>query len=104
MFIVRTKMKTKVKACVRSGTCCRIGPCGYGQWDEINSKCKFLVENQGGLHECGIYEQIIQDPASVDSPAFGFGCCSNIGNVARNQIIAKRFNGKEQLIEIEMTF
>jgi hypothetical protein len=80
----------KPKCCVFCGECCKASACGFGEWDRDNNQCKHLVpfDYEGlTLYRCGIYEEIIKDPTSVASPAFGAGCCRTLCNEARNKII-----------------
>ena len=66
-----------MSACVRSGWCCKQGVCPYGVWDASLQQCQFLIiENK--QYACAKYEEIIKDPLSEFSPAFGAGCSSNL--------------------------
>ncbi|MDK9790653.1 hypothetical protein [Vibrio sp. D431a] len=93
--------KMMVKACVRSGMCCKKTPCGYGEWNEDHTQCAFLEVDDKGLHGCGKYEEISKDPNSIYSPAFGYGCCMSIGNSARDEIIQTHHNGVIPYVEID---
>lgn len=90
-----------VQACVRSGMCCKIAACGYGKWDNQKKQCTYLLEEDDDLHGCGKYDEIIKDPSSIYSPAFGQGCCSSLGNEARNKIIKEKYDGQIPIIEID---
>lgn len=93
--------KVSVKACVRSGFCCKKTPCGYGEWNEDKTQCAYLTVDEQGLHACEKYEDISKDPFSKFSPAFGYGCCMSIGNTDRDKIIAKHYDGEIPYIEID---
>jgi hypothetical protein len=78
------------KPCVFCGECCKTSACGFGEWDEENNQCAYLVPfylSEVTLYRCGIIEEIIKDPTSSTSPAFGAGCCRTLCNEARNKII-----------------
>lgn len=91
-----------VKACLRSGFCCKKGPCGFGHSiSPTNPQCAFLIEHDDKTTSCGKYEEISKDPSSKFSPAFGSGCCMPLFNEARKQILQRDFKGVEQYIEIE---
>lgn len=91
----------KVKACVRSGECCKASPCGFGHWNKERTQCTHLAGEKAGEHYCGIYEDIIKDPTSVVSPAFGSGCCRTLGNTARMDIIKEKYDGVIPTVEIK---
>lgn len=90
-----------VKSCVRSGVCCKTSACGFGEWDDKLSQCKFLEFDANGLANCGNYDEIIKDPSSVFSPAFGAGCCMSMFNRRRDEIIKQFHNNEIPIIEID---
>lgn len=96
-----TTQKVTVKACTRSGMCCKITPCGYGEWNDEKTQCRFLIHDGEGLHSCGKYEEISADPMSKFSPAFGQGCCSSMFNEAREANIKRHHDGIEQYVTID---
>lgn len=82
----------RVKSCVRSGYCCKVAPCVYGEWCGNTGRCKFLQFTKGGLAKCSKYYEILKQPGSDISPAFGAGCSSSIGNERRIEIIVQYHN------------
>jgi hypothetical protein len=90
-----------VRACLRSGMCCKKSPCGYGEWDKEKKQCAFLGKDNDDQYTCLKHEEISKDPLAIHSPAFGFGCCSPIGNSNREIIKVQKFHGKEQYLEID---
>lgn len=83
------------RQCVRSGFCCKQGPCPFGTYDEVAKQCIHLKKDKDGRYECGIYEQIVGSPGWEFAPAFGAGCCSPF-NEDRQRIIKEaidRANG-----------
>lgn len=94
----------QVKACVRSGECCKTRPCGFGEWDPIKSQCVYLAGNKPGDYSCGLYGEIIKDPTHHISPAFGAGCCRTLFNDLRKQVITEKYQGVEQLISVDWSF
>jgi len=89
-----------VKACVNSGECCRAAPCGFGRWNADKTACEHLAFDKDGLSSCGIYEDVIKDPTSVVSPAYGSGCCRTLFNEQREIIIRERYEGIIPMVEI----
>jgi hypothetical protein len=77
--------------CVHCGECCKSFPCGYGKHTEESYQCVYLtpteVTPEYTLYTCGIHDEIIKDPSSYWSPAFGAGCCRNLFNEVRENII-----------------
>jgi len=66
--------------CLRSGFCCKQAPCPFGKWNEAKTQCEYLVGDEPGGYECGIYDEIVQQPGAELVPAFGAGCCSNLNS------------------------
>jgi len=90
------------KACVRSGFCCKRGPCPYGESVSAdNPACKFLVGDKPGEYSCGKYDEIIKDPSSAFSPAFGAGCSSTLFNPERDQVLIQLGNRKGAKITVD---
>lgn len=90
-------MDVVVRACVRSGLCCRTGPCAFGEWDAAAHQCRFLtVEHQGDgftTFACGKKAEIDALPASRGAqwnPAFGAGCCMPLFNDNRQRILRNK--------------
>ena len=79
--------------CVQCGFCCSKVPCGFGSWDDGRGGCAFLTED----NLCGKYKEILKDPSSKLSPAFGSGCCQPLFNTKRLEILKEKYNGEEQL-------
>jgi hypothetical protein len=80
----------KSDECVHCGACCKKTPCGFGEWDKEKSCCAFLVPSENGEFVCGKYSEIIKDPTSEFSPAFGAGCCMNLFNTEREAVLRRR--------------
>lgn len=97
-----------IKPCIRSGFCCKQGPCFFGQshhqidsrfWTEVLedennlNQCIYLeIKDTGTFNErynCGIADWIRKQPNSNISPAFGGGCCSPL-NPDRKKILEER--------------
>lgn len=99
----------KVRACLRSGLCCKSAPCPFGFWDADRHQCIYLivekVEQGCPRYTCLQYNYIRSLPteAMADlSPAFGAGCCMTLYNEYRDAIRDKVYNGVEQFVQIEM--
>lgn len=71
--------------CIQCGYCCITAPCPYGVSEENEPRCKFL-QAEGERLICSKYEEILKDPGSVFSPAFGAGCCSPLFNSMREKL------------------
>jgi hypothetical protein len=87
--------KARVRPCLRSGLCCKKGPCGYGTWDAAAKQCVHLLvdhvlPNGAEVHACAIHDEIITQPGAEFSPAFGAGCCMPMFNQFRDAIAAGR--------------
>lgn len=87
------------RPCVRSGHCCKQGPCAFGTWDADKKQCAhLLVEREIApgveIHACAIHEKIVGQPGAEISPAFGAGCCQPLFNDARNRILAVTVSAK----------
>ena len=80
-----------IRPCMKSGFCCTLSPCAYGEWNDDKSGCKYLdAPNDIGQRDCLRYQWIINNVPTFDlHPSFGTGCSSPIGNTARNNIITK---------------
>ena len=89
-------MKFPIKACVNSGSCCLKSPCGFGEPVDGDSRCASLEFDEKGMSRCGKYEEIVRDPSSTFSPAFGAGCCMSMFNERRKEIIDTVYDGEEQ--------
>jgi hypothetical protein len=81
-----------IRPCMRSGLCCKKGPCPYGTWDAVRKQCvHLLVErtlpNGAEVHACAIHDHILVQPGSEFAPAFGAGCCMPLFNQDRAAII-----------------
>jgi hypothetical protein len=77
---------------VRSGYCCKVRPCGFGEaTSESDRACKYLeVEREVlgvPIYRCGRYEYIKAQPGWELSPAFGAGCSSTLFNTDRDRVI-----------------
>jgi hypothetical protein len=88
-----------IKPCMKSGFCCTSAPCGYGEWNEDKSACKFLQPpNELGQRDCGRYDWIVENvPGFEFYPGFGTGCCMGMFNQMRDQVIkniAEKTNGR----------
>lgn len=93
--------KIPVRACVRSGFCCKKTPCGFGGWNNARTQCAYLGVDDKGLHLCEKFDEISLDPTSSVSPAFGAGCCMPLGNTDRERIIKEHHNGKTPIVMID---
>lgn len=78
-----------IKPCVKSGFCCTKSPCGYGEWNEEKSACKYLDKpNNLGQKICLRYDWIKENAINWEVyPAFGGGCCMPLFNDMRNNVI-----------------
>jgi hypothetical protein len=79
------------KPCVMSGFCCIKTPCGYGEWNDDKSACKYLAPpNDIGQRGCERFDWIKENvPGWEVYPAFGAGCCMPLFNTLRQDIIKK---------------
>lgn len=92
----------KVRACLRSGLCCRKSPCPYGEViSATNSQCSSLVIHENETTSCAKYEFIRIQPGADFVPAFGAGCCMPMFNEYRGKILERDYKGIEQVIEIK---
>jgi len=77
--------------CFRCGECCRASSCGFGEYDREARRCTSLtvMEEHDGyvLYGCAIHDEIVKDPTSRCSPAFGAGCCRTLFNPSRRNIM-----------------
>ena len=78
-----------IRPCMKSGFCCTKAPCGFGEWNDDKSSCKYLLpKNDIGQRDCGRYEWIKENVEGYEYyPGFGAGCCMPIGNTIREEII-----------------
>jgi hypothetical protein len=100
----------RVEPCVGSGRCCKKVPCGYGDWNESKTQCRYLeeayvaVDPQDGqstrIYRCGRYAFISQQPGADFMPAFGAGCCMNLFNDNRERVIRLLVQGDEGAFEV----
>ena len=65
--------------CVYCGYCCRKSTCPFGTWNKDRQQCEHLIE-RGGDYLCEIHDEILKDPSSNFSPAFGYGCSSPLNS------------------------
>lgn len=87
-----------IKPCVKSGFCCTKTPCGYGEWNDDRSHCKFLAPaNELGQKLCLKYDWIKENvPTWKMYPAFGGGCCMPMFNEMREKVIKKIIERHDQ--------
>lgn len=80
-----------IKPCMKSGFCCTKAPCGYGEWNNERSSCKYLdAPNDLNQRDCLRYQWIIDNaPDYKFYPGFGAGCCMALFNAARENVIQK---------------
>lgn len=78
-----------IQPCVKSGYCCKVAPCMFGEWNATKTACKHLAEpNDIGQRDCLRYQWIIENvPGYEYYPAFGAGCSSVMFNIDRKQVI-----------------
>ena len=77
--------------CLRSGVCCKKGPCAFGErTSEDDPACRYLEGDGPGSYVCGIAEEIVKQPGWEWSPAFGAGCCMPLFNEARERVKKER--------------
>lgn len=94
--------------CVGSGYCCQKCPCPFGESiGPANPACRHLqgVSVPDGCtprYTCGIYHEIIKSPGWELAPAFGAGCCSTLGNVARQRIFRELATADAAGVDIAM--
>ncbi len=68
--------------CIRSGYCCKLGPCEWGQASDHDEACIFLGGDAPGTYYCARYNEImLADPEQKVTPAFGHGCSSSMNFV-----------------------
>lgn len=92
----------KVRACLRSGLCCRKSPCPYGEViSKTDSQCSSLVIHEDETTSCARYAYIITQPGADFVPAFGSGCCMPLFNEYREKILQRDFKGVEQVVYIK---
>lgn len=90
-----------IQPCVKSGFCCKVAPCAYGEWNDTKTACKFLAEpNEIGQRDCLRYQYIIDnDPFHQYYPGFGAGCSYITFNKERHQVIQniKKFEERDSV-------
>jgi len=77
-----------IRPCLRSGMCCLKATCavGVGHGADPEGRCKFLRGESAGDYSCGL----VDDGAiPKDTIHAGAGCCSPVGNAARDEVIEK---------------
>lgn len=85
-----------MRACVRSGMCCKQAPCPFGESiSSTDHGCKHLIVDETlapnvETYKCGIYDTIRSQRGAEISPAFGAGCCQPLFNTNRNAILTIR--------------
>ncbi len=87
-FIIIMDVHLSIDRCVNCGFCCRLAPCGWGEVTSPTDRaCRFLIPGtRPGRWLCGKYNEIVGQPTSEFSPAFGAGCCSNLNSYRRKII------------------
>src|SRR4051812_5785691 len=94
-------------ACVRSGMCCKTGPCAFGEWDSVAKQCRFLetaeTHTTHVIYSCGKKAEIDALPAeymAAFNPAFGAGCCMSLFNSNRRAILKAQANATHSSIPV----
>lgn len=92
----------RTRQCVRSGLCCKSGPCAFGEWNEKAHQCRFLDTTESGngytIYACGIKDKIEALPPEAGAkwnPAFGTECCMPLFNENRQAIIQARAHERD---------
>jgi len=77
-----------IRPCVRSGACCLKATCavGVGHGAGVEGRCKFLRGDEPGDYSCGLVDDGV---ISGDIIHAGAGCCSPLGNTARDRVVAR---------------
>ena len=65
------------------------------------AQCKFLIGDEPGNFACGKYDEIVGQPGAENSPAFGAGCSSTLGNEARTRVLLGRRAPASDGVEME---
>jgi hypothetical protein len=75
-----------ISPCVRSGFCCKKFTCylGVAHGSKVSGGCDFLRGDAPGAYACGLVED---GKISKNEIYAGAGCCSPLGNVARNAVV-----------------
>jgi len=78
--------------CVHCGYCCRLGPCGYGEYDEEEGQCIHLIVEDPKLETfiCERYDEIVKREANAAHPMMDCGCSSALFNTIRDAVIRKK--------------
>jgi len=93
-----------VRACVRSGYCCKKSLCAFGEYQEGGKlPCKHLGGDKPGEYYCKQFDEINKKVWAKWNPAFGAGCCSPIGNTARDEVIQRRGEGEVYVLPADGT-
>jgi len=76
----------RIPPCVRSGFCCKKFTCylGVAHGSKVSGGCDFLRGDEPGAYACGL---VIDGIISKTEIYAGEGCCSPLGNVARNEVV-----------------
>lgn len=104
------ELSFKPQPCVGSGMCCKKVPCGYGEWDDAKSQCRYLEEaytatdardgQPTSIYRCGRYDYIVQQPGAEWMPAFGQGCCMSLFNENRQRVIRLLLQQDSEALEV----
>lgn len=75
-----------IRPCLRSGMCCLKATCavGVGHGADPEGRCKFLRGDSAGSYSCGLVDD---GTVSKDTIHAGAGCCSPLGNTARDEVL-----------------
>jgi hypothetical protein len=84
----------KFRPCLRSGLCCKTGPCAFGEWDAAAQQCRYLQVTEQSpaftIYACGKKAEIDALPdhyGAKTNPAFEAGCCMPLFNANREAIL-----------------
>jgi hypothetical protein len=65
-------------------------------------QCKYLTQDETTLISgCLLYDELKDKPDAMISPAFGAGCCRSMFNETRQTIIARDYDNRIPMIEID---
>ena len=81
-----------IPPCVRSGFCCKKFTCylGVAHGSKVSGGCDFLRGDAPGAYSCGLVNDGVIEKDAIHA---GAGCCSPLGNVARNKVVNKLQKG-----------